>query len=102
LRNLERGNEVVQPAVDFLCPHWQISFGNPVWRGAVMVLVPLTLTLLAATLAWLTRSRMNEADKNELTMRGAISRSWLGHSLSSPFNRNEARDPAPRQTKVKP
>ena len=29
--------------------------GNPIWGGPVMVFVPLVMTLLAATLAWLTR-----------------------------------------------
>ncbi len=29
--------------------------GNPIWGGPVMVLVPLIITTLAITLAWLTR-----------------------------------------------
>jgi uncharacterized membrane protein YphA (DoxX/SURF4 family) len=34
--------------------------GNTTWGGPIMVAVPLVLTLLAATLAWLTRpSRVN-------------------------------------------
>jgi len=31
--------------------------GNPTWSGPVMVLVPSVITLLAVTLAWMTRPR---------------------------------------------
>jgi hypothetical protein len=32
-----------------------VLHGNPRWGGPVMEFAPLVLTLLAATLAWLTR-----------------------------------------------